>query len=255
MDGTAQFDPDRAFGGVARALGADSLARLRAATVVVVGVGGVGSWAVEALARTGVGHLRLIDMDHLAESNLNRQLPALSTTLGQAKVLALAQRIALINPQCQVEAVDCFLEPDNVAQLLCPPVDVVLDCTDTMRAKVAMAVHCTAQSIGFICCGGAGGKRDASRMRVDDLAHTSHDALLASLRSNLRKQHGFAKSGHMRIRCVSSDEPNSSRPASADAGLACAGYGSLVTVTATMGFVAAGAAITLLTESTSTPTA
>jgi tRNA threonylcarbamoyladenosine dehydratase len=234
------FDHVRAFGGINRLFGAEALAQLSATTMTIVGVGGVGSWAVEALARSGVGRLRLIDMDHLAESNLNRQLPALMSTMGQSKIEAMAVRIADINPNCQVELIDAFVTMDSVAAHLPSDCGVVVDCIDAVRVKAAMAAHCLAQGHALLMCGAAGGKMDATRLRITDLALTTHDALLASVRSELRRRYQLPKTGRMKIRCVSSDE---AVQAKASGGLACVGYGSLVSVTACMGMMAAGEAI------------
>jgi tRNA threonylcarbamoyladenosine dehydratase len=166
---------------VARLYGAAAFGRLVAAHAVVVGVGGVGSWAAEALARSGVGRITLIDLDHVAESNINRQIHALDGTLGQAKVLAMAARIAVINPDCRVDCIEEFVTPDNVGTLL-PQADVVIDCIDQVVAKAALLAWCRQQRIAVITCGAAGGRRDPTRIRRDDLARATGDPLLAKLR-------------------------------------------------------------------------
>ncbi|MBN9575347.1 MAG: tRNA threonylcarbamoyladenosine dehydratase, partial [Alicycliphilus denitrificans] len=200
-------DLERRFGGLARLFGVEGAARIRAAHVAVVGIGGVGSWAAEALARSGVGRLTLIDLDHVAESNINRQIHALSTTLGQAKVHAMAERIALINPACRVECVEEFVEPANWPAILPGPVDAVIDACDQVRAKTAMAAWALQNRRPFITVGAAGGKRLAHKVDVDDLAHTTHDPLLAQLRYRLRREHGAARDGRrMGIACVFSRE-------------------------------------------------
>ncbi len=239
-------DLERRFGGLARLFGVEGAARIRAAHVAVVGIGGVGSWAAEALARSGVGRLTLIDLDHVAESNINRQIHALNTTLGQAKVHAMAERIALINPACRVECVEEFVEPANWPAILPGPVDAVIDACDQVRAKTAMAAWALQNRRPFITVGAAGGKRLAHKVDVDDLAHTTHDPLLAQLRYRLRREHGAARDGRrMGIACVFSREAVAPPHASCavqegDGTLNCHGYGSSVAVTATFGQCAAG---------------
>ena len=242
-------DLERRFGGLRRLYGDAGYARLRAARVAVAGLGGVGSWAVEALARSGVAELVLIDLDHVAESNVNRQIQALTPTLGQAKALALAERIAAIHPGCRVHAVEDFVQPDNWPGLLPVPVDLLIDACDQVRAKSAMAAWALAEGRPLVCVGAAGGKRRAERVDVDDLASTTHDPLLASLRQRLRKAGAAPRQGAIGVRCVFSREAVQ-RPlqagcdvAEAGSPLACAGYGSSVTVTATFGMVAAGEAV------------
>jgi tRNA A37 threonylcarbamoyladenosine dehydratase len=242
---TAVFDPARAFGATDRLFGVGAYARLAAAQVAVVGVGGVGSWAAEALARAGVGTLTLIDLDQVAESNVNRQIMALTNTVGQAKVDALRARIALINPTCVVHSVEAFMEVENPGTHLPAQSDFVLDCVDAARVKVALIAHCRERKIPLVVCGAAGGKVDATQLRELDLAHTTHDSLLASVRAQLRKKYSLSNDKKLNVRCVSSAEPRMGAAPSAGAGtaLACAGYGSLVTVTASMGMIAAGIAI------------
>jgi tRNA threonylcarbamoyladenosine dehydratase len=238
-------DAERRFGGLERLYGVTGAARMRAAHVAVVGIGGVGSWAAEALARSGVGRLTLIDLDHVAESNINRQIHALQSTLGQAKVLAMQDRIAQINPACQVMPIEEFVEPDNWPQLLPDGVDAVIDACDQVKAKVAMAVWARKTKTLFIAAGAAGGKRLAHKVDIDDLAHTTHDPLLAQLRYRLRKEHGAPREGKkIGVACVFSREavasPDASCAVGGDGTLNCAGYGSTVSVTATFGQCAAG---------------
>ena len=216
----------------------------------MVGLGGVGSWTAEALARSGVARLVLIDFDHIAESNINRQVQALGGTVGRAKGQALRERIADIHPGCEVRELDDFVTPDNWPGLLDAPVDVLVDACDQIQAKAALAVWSLAERVPLVCVGAAGGKRRAQRVEVDDLAATTHDPLLASLRQRLRKLHGAPRHGPIGLRCVFSRE-SVAAPADADAcasdgSLNCRGYGSSVTVTATFGMVAAGEAIELL---------
>jgi tRNA threonylcarbamoyladenosine dehydratase len=244
-------DLERRFGGLRRLYGDAAYERLRAARVAVVGVGGVGSWAVEALARSGVAELTLIDLDQVAESNVNRQVQALGATLGLAKVQALAARVADIHPGCRVHAVEEFASADNWPALLPYPVDALIDACDQVRAKQALAAWALRERVPFVCVGAAGGKRHAHRLDIDDLANTTHDPLLASLRQRLRKHEGAPRSGPIGVRCVFSREPVQLPDAAAcaadiESNLNCHGYGSAVTVTASFGFAAAGDAIAQL---------
>lgn len=257
-------DVGRRFGGVARLYGAAGARRLRAARIAVVGLGGVGSWAAEALARSAVGGITLIDMDHVSESNTNRQLHALDGAYGKAKVLAMAERIAAINPECAVTAVDDFATPDNAATLIAGH-DVVIDCSDDVPAKAALIAAARMQRVAIVTCGAAGGRIDPLRIAHGDLARIAGDPLLARVRHRLRREHGFAREPDRSqgrdarlprkfdVAAIYSDEPVRRPPASAGAArtelagdLSCAGFGSAVTVTATMGFVAAAVALNRL---------
>ncbi|TWO70020.1 tRNA threonylcarbamoyladenosine dehydratase [Caenimonas sedimenti] len=239
-------DLQRRFGGLERLFGMDGAAAIRGAHVAVAGIGGVGSWAVEALARSGVGALTLIDLDHVAESNINRQIHALESTVGQAKVLAMKERIGQIHPHCRVYAVEEFVDPENWPALLPEvKVDAVIDACDQVKAKVAMASWALRTKTLFIACGAAGGKRLAHQVDIDDLAATTHDPLLAQLRYRLRKFDGAPKAGKkIGVPCVFSREPVAPPDASCaiegDGSLNCHGYGSVVSVTATFGQCAAG---------------
>ncbi|MDH4050544.1 MAG: tRNA threonylcarbamoyladenosine dehydratase [Rubrivivax sp.] len=244
-DDAQTADLERRFGGLRRLYGDAGYQRLRTAHVAVVGVGGVGSWAVEALARSGVAGLVLIDLDHVAESNVNRQLQATSDTLGMAKVLALQARVAAIHPGCAVRPVEAFVEPDNWPALLPHAVDVVIDACDQVRAKLALAAWALQSGTPLVCVGAAGGKRLPQQVAVDDLAAVTHDPLLASLRQRLRREHGAPRQGPIGVRCVYSRE-NVQRPqenCDVDGSLNCAGYGSSVAVTATFGMTAAAEAM------------
>lgn len=273
VDPLCEIDAERRFGGLARLYGPDAPARLRDAHVAVVGLGGVGSWAAEALARCGVGALTLVDLDHIAESNINRQVHALTPTLGQAKVEAMAARIHAINPDCVLTRVDDFVEPGNVGQVLGGYYTAVADCTDQISAKIAMVLHARERGLPLLLCGGAGGKTDPLALRAGDLSQAVNDALLAKLRNTLRRQHGFAKASDARgkplkrvprmgVRALWFDQPAIlpaawSRAAEVDddlgaapapaapQGLSCAGYGSVVMVTAAMGLAVANEAVRL----------
>jgi tRNA A37 threonylcarbamoyladenosine dehydratase len=248
----SQHDSERRFGGIRRLYGDAGVQRFREAHVCVIGIGGVGSWAAEALARSAVGRITLIDLDHVAESNINRQLHALSGTLGQAKVQAMAERIRQINPDCRVDGIEEFISDDNLAELLGRGYDYVIDCIDGFRIKAALIAWCRRNRVRLVTVGGAGGQTDPTRIRVADLSNTEHDALFSKTRKLLRTDYGFPRNLKRRfdIPCVySSEQPlfpaadggvcheKPHRPA---AGLNCAGgLGSAMTVTATFGLVAA----------------
>ncbi len=280
----ADIDYERRFGGIARLYGDAALAAFRRAHVCVIGVGGVGSWAVEALARTAIGKITMIDLDHLAESNVNRQIHALSDTLGMAKVGALRARIAQINPYCEVTEVEEFIDPDNVASLLPPGhYDYVIDAIDNAKAKVALIVHCRQHRIPLVTIGSAGGQTDPTRIAVCDLSRTEQEPLLARVRKRLRAAHGFPRDRRHKfhIDAVWSSEPlrqpevcapdepaadDDAASASGDhtghaahmgtagiTGINCAGYGSAVVVTASFGFVAAGHVLRKLADAASVP--
>ncbi len=249
LDADAAADAQGRFGGLQRLYGLNGAQQIRASHVVVVGIGGVGSWAAEALARSGVGRLTLIDMDHIAPSNINRQIHALTPTIGQAKVLAMQERIASIHPSCQVITVDDFVTPENWPGLLTHPVDAVIDACDQMSAKLAMAQWARKTGQCFITVGAAGGKRLAHKVDIDDLVATTHDPLLAQLRYRLRKHDGAPRgSKKIGVPCVFSREAVAGPDASCqleaggspDGSLNCHGYGSVVAVTATFGQCAAG---------------
>ncbi len=238
-------DLERRFGGLRRLYGDAGYACIRSARIAVVGLGGVGSWAVEALARSGVASLTLIDLDHVAESNINRQVQALGATLGQSKAEALRERIADIHPGCNVHCVEEFAEENNWPALLPGPVDAVIDACDQVRAKAAIATWALATGTPLVMAGAAGGKRRPQDVQVEDLGLVTHDPLLASLRQRLRKHHGAARTGNMGLRCVFSREAVQP-PVDAcevDGSLNCHGYGSSVTVTATFGMVCANLAL------------
>jgi tRNA A37 threonylcarbamoyladenosine dehydratase len=280
MSDSHSVDFQRRFGGLERLFGPSALERLQAAHVVVAGIGGVGSWCAEALARSGVGGISLVDLDHIAESNVNRQLHALTDTLGQAKVIAMGQRIRGINPGCRVGMLDDFVSPENVAELLPSDTCLIIDCTDQAAAKVAMIIEARDRRIPIVVCGGAGGKTNPLALRAGDLSLAVNDALLSKLRNTLRRRHGYPRAADqagkvrkripkMGVRALWFDQPAllpelwagtagadtshehvetgelaARAPAAAALqGLSCAGYGSAVTITAPMGMAAANEAI------------
>lgn len=246
-------DVERRFGGIGRLYGLPALARFRAAHVCVVGVGGVGSWIVEALARSAVGQLTLVDLDNVAESNINRQIQAMSDTIGQAKIDALAQRIALINPFCQVNLVEDFATPDNLDQLLGGQAfDVVIDAIDSVRDKAALIAWCRNRDLPVVTIGSAGGKTDPTKIEVRDLTRTEQEPLLKMVRKRLRSQYNFPRSmkTKFQVDAVFSMEPImlpvddascdiDSGASEGITGLNCAGFGSSVVVTASFGLICA----------------
>ncbi len=241
----AAADLGRRFGGVRRLYGDAAYERIAAARVAVVGLGGVGGWAAEALARCGVRQLTLIDLDHVAESNANRQIQALGGEFGKAKVVAMAERIVAINPAAEPRGVEEFIDAGNAGRLLAG-IEVVVDCIDQVVAKAALIAEARRLRLGLVTCGAAGGRIDPTRLRIDDLARVRGDRLLASVRQRLRRLHGFAaadgpRSPDLGVRAVHSEEPPPAPVAAG--GLACTGYGSSVVVTAPMGFIAAAAAL------------
>lgn len=263
LDLDHDIDYERRFGGVARLYGAAGLATFQKAHVCVVGVGGVGSWVVEALARTAIGSITMIDLDNVAESNVNRQIQAHTETLGKAKVLALAERIALINPTCKVYQVEDFVEPGNLDQLIgAAGFDYVVDAIDSVKAKTALIAYCRDQKIPLITIGAAGGQTDPSKIEIRDLSRTEQEPLLALVRKRLRQNFGFPRGSKNKfgIDAVFSMEtltmPETAEvcevPSSTDgiaegegmattgiSGLNCAGFGSSIVVTASFGLAAA----------------
>lgn len=269
IEAAAPADLERRFGGLARLYGVAGARRIRQAHVVIVGLGGVGSWAAEAAARSGVARLTLVDLDHIAESNINRQVHALDNTLGMAKVQAMRERIAHIHPGCVVDCVEAFVDAVNWPGVLGCEADLdgkqvaVIDACDQVKAKTAMAAWAIRAGSPFISVGAAGGKRLAHKVDIEDLSLVTHDPLLAQMRYRLRKEHEAARDKKkIGVACVFSREavmqpaavaamtgdallagpvePGSSGNAQSDATLNCHGYGSVVTVTSTFGLCAAG---------------
>jgi tRNA A37 threonylcarbamoyladenosine dehydratase len=242
-------DAERRFGGLRRLYGDAAYQRLRGAHFAVVGLGGVGSWVVEALARSGVAGLTLIDLDNVSESNINRQIQALGSTVGMAKAEALRVRIADIHPDCKVTVIEDFVDATNWPALLNgAAVDGLVDACDQVRAKAVLAAWARAQVLPFVTVGAAGGKREPHRLQIEDLADVTHDPLLASLRQRLRKDYAAprgGKAGKLGVACVFSREPvqlpaaTEGAACDVDGSLNCHGYGSSVAVTASFGMAAA----------------
>jgi tRNA A37 threonylcarbamoyladenosine dehydratase len=254
-----EVDFARRFGGIARLYGERALERFRTAHVCVIGVGGVGSWVVEALARSAVGQLTLIDLDNVAESNINRQIQALTSTVGMPKIEALQARIAQINPFCRVNLVEDFIDEDNLGQMIGESrFDYVVDAIDSVKAKAALIAYCKARAIPLVVIGGAGGQLDPTRIEVRDLARTEQEPLLKKVRKILRARYGFSRGEKQKyhVDAVFSMEPLR-YPETGDAcevdansvtGLNCAGFGSSMVVTATFGMIAAGHLLRRLAE-------
>ncbi|HEX8404406.1 MAG TPA: tRNA cyclic N6-threonylcarbamoyladenosine(37) synthase TcdA [Duganella sp.] len=252
------IDFARRFGGVGRLYGERALERFKTAHVCVIGVGGVGSWIVEALARSAVGELTLIDLDNVAESNINRQIQAVTSTIGQPKIEALRDRIAQINPFCKVTLVEDFIEPDNIAQMIGDKgFDYVLDAIDSVKAKAALIAFCRDRAIPLLTSGGAGGQLDPTKIEVRDLARTEQEPLLKKVRKVLRAQYGFSRGEKQKyhIDAVFSMEPlrypeaeDACEIESSITGLNCAGFGSSMVVTASFGMIAAAHILRKLAE-------
>lgn len=248
-----QHNSHRRFGGVERLYGLDALNQFKQSHIVVIGIGGVGSWAVEALARNAIGKITLIDMDIVAESNINRQLPAMTSTLGKNKIDVMAERITEINPDCEIALIDDFIDQDNLQKYIDDNTDYVIDCIDSSRVKAALIAWCKRRKIKIITLGGAGGQTNPLLIKISDLSKTEHDPLLSKTRKLLRQNYGFTNNLKRRfaIPCVfssehlryigangemSNDKPDSS---SQNHDLSCAGgIGSSVMVTATFAFIA-----------------
>ncbi len=251
----------RRFKGTQTLYGDSAFNIFAAAHVYVIGIGGVGSWAAEALARTAVGNITLIDMDVLVASNVNRQLPALDSTFGQSKIAAMGTRIEEINPRVQLHLVDDFLTVDNVATLL-PSRDaakqatieqrpiIILDCVDDMSAKLAIALHCRFNKLKLVCAGGAGGKTDPTKITVSDLKDSYQDPLLARLRYKLRFEKGINSSLKEKfgIKCVYSTEPPRVDKGEQAGSLHCGGYGSAVTITSVVAMIMVSEALKILAK-------
>ncbi len=252
---TVETDQDyqARFGGLARLYGTAALPRLRAAHVCIVGVGGVGSWVVEGLARSGVGALTLIDLDDVCVTNVNRQLPALDGNIGRPKVTALAERVRLINPHCRVATISEFFTAQTAERLLATPYDWVVDCIDLMSNKALIIAECVQRGRSVLTVGSAGGRRGAARIRVSDFGGSHGDELLRQVRKKLRRDYGFAKGegNDYGIPCVWSQEKPvypwadgtcSTEPEEgSNLRLDCAtGFGTAVFITGAFGFAAAG---------------
>lgn len=259
--GNGSVDMQR-FGGTARLYGRDALARFAASHVGVVGIGGVGSWVVEALARAGIGRLTLVDLDDVCITNTNRQVQALEGNYDRPKVQVLAERVRAINPACVVNAVEEFVSRDNLRALVTRDLDFVVDAIDVAGTKAALIYHCKREKIPVITTGAAGGQLDPTQVRVVDLNRTQNDPLAAKVRSILRRHYGWSRNPkrHYAVPCVYSLEQL--RYPTVDGGVSCekswedgpkrldceSGFGAAMTVTATFGLVAVSRVLARLAQ-------
>lgn len=243
---------DPRFGGIARLYGDAMVERLRRARVAVIGLGGVGSWTVEALVRTGVGHLTLVDLDEVCVTNTNRQIHALSHTVGQSKARVLAERAQAIAPSVVVDTVEDFFTASSIEAILgaegdAPRFDVVVDAIDSFKNKTLLLDACRVRSLKTVVVGGAGGRMDPTQVRLDDISRSEGDRLLSMLRKRLRQKHGFPRKGKWGIPCVFSSETQVRPEGEGSARLDChSGFGAVSFVTGTFGFFAAKAAVDLI---------
>ncbi|RDF05965.1 tRNA cyclic N6-threonylcarbamoyladenosine(37) synthase TcdA [Haemophilus parahaemolyticus] len=236
---------EQRFGGIGRLYTPEGLAKLRQSHVCVIGIGGVGSWAVEALARTGIGKITMIDMDDICVTNINRQIHAMTGTVAQLKTEAMKERVERINPECVVEIIDDFISPENIPEYLNRGYDYVLDAIDSVRTKAALIAYCKRNKIKLITTGGAGGQTDPSQIQIADLSKTIQDPLASRVRSLLRKEYNFSQNPKRKfgIDCVFSTQPlifpKMGEGCEVSATMNCAnGFGAVTMVTATFGFFA-----------------
>ena len=242
---------ERRFGGITRLYGEAALSLFASAHICIIGIGGVGSWAAEALARSALGALTLIDLDHIAESNVNRQIHALEGQFGRAKTEAMRERIEAINPACRVTLHDEFVDAENLGRLISPEYDYVIDCIDAYRTKASILAYCRHNRIRVVTLGGAGGRVDPLKITMADLSRTRQDPLLSKTRKLLRREYGFSTNPKRRFElpCVySSEQPRyplvdgttclDKNSGLSNTGLNCGGFGSVMPVTATFGLVA-----------------
>ncbi|MDQ6569366.1 MAG: tRNA cyclic N6-threonylcarbamoyladenosine(37) synthase TcdA, partial [Haemophilus parahaemolyticus] len=236
---------EQRFGCIGRPYTPEGLAKLRQSHVCVIGIGGVGSWAVEALARTGIGKITMIDMDDICGTNINRQIHAMTGTVAQLKTEAMKERVERINPECVVEIIDDFISPENIPEYLNRGYDYVLDAIDSVRTKAALIAYCKRNKIKLITTGGAGGQTDPSQIQIADLSKTIQDPLASRVRSLLRKEYNFSQNPKRKfgIDCVFSTQPlifpKMGEGCEVSATMNCAnGFGAVTMVTATFGFFA-----------------
>lgn len=250
------------FGGIERLYGTQGMATLKSSHVMIIGIGGVGSWSAEALVRSGVGVITLVDLDDICISNTNRQIHTTCDTIGQAKVDAMRARLTAINPDLTCHVIEDFATQDNVSTLINSNIDAVIEATDSVKAKAAIIAHCKRRKVKIVTVGGAGGQIDPTKITKGDLAKTIQDPLAAKLRSELRRNWGFSKNPKRRfgVECIYSTEqlryPQSDGSVcfsksemQAGSKLDCsAGFGAVTTVTATFGMMAAASIINNITQ-------
>ncbi|WP_386692746.1 MULTISPECIES: tRNA cyclic N6-threonylcarbamoyladenosine(37) synthase TcdA [unclassified Lonepinella] len=236
---------EQRFGGIGRLYTPAGLARLRQAHICVIGIGGVGSWAVEALARSGIGKITMIDMDDICVTNINRQIHALTGNVGKLKTEVMAERIGLINPECHVQIIDDFLSNENLANYITADYDYVIDAIDSVKTKSALIAYCKRNKIKMITIGGAGGQTDPTQIQITDLSKTIQDPLLSKVRSTLRREYHFSQNPKRKfgIDAVFSTQPlifpQMTENCEISASMNCAnGFGAAMMITATFGFFA-----------------
>ncbi|MFZ7304683.1 tRNA cyclic N6-threonylcarbamoyladenosine(37) synthase TcdA [Avibacterium avium] len=244
---------EQRFGGIGRLYSPAALQRLRQAHICVIGIGGVGSWAVEALARSGIGEITMIDMDDICVTNINRQIHAISGNVGKLKTEVMAERVALINPNCKVNIIDDFLSQENLADYLSRGYDYVIDAIDSVKTKAALIAYCKRNKIKVITVGGAGGQTDPSQIQIADLSRTIQDPLAAKVRSILRRDYHFSQNPKRKfgVDCVFSTQslifPQQEGNCAVSATMNCAnGFGAATMITATFGFFAVSRVINKL---------
>ena len=236
---------EQRFGGIGRLYTPEGLSKLRQAHVCVIGIGGVGFWAVEALARTGIGKITMIDMDDICVTNINRQIHAMTGTVAQLKTESMKERVERINPECVVEIIDDFISPENIPEYLNRGYDYVIDAIDSVKTKAALIAYCKRNKIKLITTGGAGGQTDPSQIQIADLSKTIQDPLASKVRSLLRKEYNFSQNPKRKfgVDCVFSTQPlifpKMGESCEISATMNCAnGFGAVTMVTATFGFFA-----------------
>ena len=249
---------EQRFGGIGRLYTSEGLAKLRQSHICVIGIGGVGSWAVEALVRSGIGKITMIDMDDICVTNINRQIHALTSTVATLKTEAMKTRIVEINPECQVEIIDDFISPDNLADYSNRGYDYVIDAIDSVKTKAALIAYCKRNKIRLITTGGAGGQTDPSQIQIADLSKTIQDPLASKVRSLLRKEYHFSQNPKRKfgVDCVFSIQPlifpKMGEGCEISATMNCAnGFGAVTIVTATFAFFAVGRVIDKLLQAES----
>lgn len=254
------MDYDFRFGGIRRLYGQKALEKLNTAHALVVGLGGVGSWAVEAMVRSGLGEISIVDMDEVCESNINRQLQAMDGSVGKTKTDELANRIKKINPNCKVNIIFDFYTEETSSEIFNTNYSVVVDCIDSLKNKCLLLAEATKRNIPIVTTGGAGGKTDPFQIRKDDLAKTHGDKMLAKIRKKLRQDHGFKTTGsRFNIDCVYSAEEakyptgdgciTTTKPEMDSGKLDCAsGFGAVTHITGSFGFAISHLAIEKIIE-------
>lgn len=241
---------DYRFSGLKRLYGNKAMDKIKNSHIAIIGIGGVGSWVAEALARSGVNEITLIDLDDLCTSNINRQIHALSETVGQMKTEIMKKRIHSINPECTVHEIQAFYSEKNADTILETKYDYIVDAIDSFEAKIHLIVECRKRKLPLFVCGGAGGRKDPTKIKIDDLSDSYNDKLLARVRKRLRTEHNFPRNRKFHIPCVysferavypSPDGETCHKPISAaDTRLDCqTGFGTASFITASFGMFAA----------------